>query len=715
MRKGKTRSLRGKIIRAIIAVVCLTLLCVGIISLIGANRITRTLSQSNEQMTQTSRTRSSSSMVVMTQTRLHELANSKAELADRMFYEFEEAVSNAATAAELLYANADSYSPRDVEPPHMENDGKLALQVLYATGVNPDDKEIKEEVRLLGNLQDMLYVINYNRPSIVSNYIATESGIMLQADYISAMKFDEAGNIMPLDAKARPWYVGAAESGSLFLTPVVEDLHTKRPTVMCGVPIYCDGVLKGVSGAGMYLDNVQAIVQDMDLGETGEACIVNQFGQVLFSSSHGSDLSLFYPGRDLINSGDTALRILATKATNHESGLLLLPMNNEYRYVAYAPMTTTGWSVFVILSRAEMDAPTAQLQSDLDRISSEASAEADQNVKSSMFLLLAVIAAALIASLIVSLKLSRRIVTPIVTLTEKVRAVEGDNLDFHWDLETGDETQMLASSFESLTERMKSYIIDIKSITAEKERIGTELALATRIQADALPSVFPPFPDRHEFDLYAIMDPAKEVGGDFYDFFLIDDDHLCMVIADVSGKGIPAALFMMVSKTILQNTAMLGLSPAEVLSRTNNALCTNNQVEMFVTTWVGILEISTGKITAANAGHEYPALMRSGAFSLLKDKHGFVLGGIEGAKYTEYELQLKPGDKLFVYTDGVPEATDSELRMFGTERLLDVLNKDPGASPEQILNNVRSALDAFVQDAEQFDDLTMLCLEYKGT
>jgi sigma-B regulation protein RsbU (phosphoserine phosphatase) len=229
-----------------------------------------------------------------------------------------------------------------------------------------------------------------------------------------------------------------------------------------------------------------------------------------------------------------------------------------------------------------------------------------------------------------------------------------------------------------------------------------------------LPSTFPAFPDRREFDIYASMDPAKEVGGDFYDFFLVDEDHLCLLIADVSGKGIPAALFMMASMIILANNAMMGKSPAQILADTNGAICANDREEMFVTVWLGILELSTGKLTAANAGHEYPALQKAGGrFELLKDKHGFVIGGMAGARYKEYELQLEPGDKLFVYTDGVPEATDAANELFGTERMLAALNEDPAAAPEQILEQVRRAVDGFVKDAEQFDDLTMLCIEYR--
>ena len=267
----------------------------------------------------------------------------------------------------------------------------------------------------------------------------------------------------------------------------------------------------------------------------------------------------------------------------------------------------------------------------------------------------------------------------------------------------------------NIARRGRDMVVTQHEKDVKSARIESELNLASSIQADMLPNIYPAFPDRPEFDIYATMNPAKEVGGDFYDFFLVDDDHLCMVMADVSGKGVPAALFMMASKIILANNAMMGKSPAQILTDTNAAICSNNREEMFVTVWLGILEISTGKLTAANAGHEYPAIKyANGGFELLKDKHGFVIGGMEGLKYKEYELTLEPGSKIFLYTDGVPEATDSESRMFGTERMLAALNSDGTASPENTLKNIRAAVDGFVKDAEQFDDLTMLCAEYKG-
>ena len=320
-------------------------------------------------------------------------------------------------------------------------------------------------------------------------------------------------------------------------------------------------------------------------------------------------------------------------------------------------------------------------------------------------------------------RIDRTMVKPITTIAEAGQEYTGKRqsgamvtdcfkrLDIH----TGDEIENLKLVMANMEESINDYLENLTRVTAEKERIGAELSLATNIQASMLPHIFPAFPTRSEFDIYASMDPAKEVGGDFYDYFLIDDDHLCMVIADVSGKGVPAALFMMASKIILQSVAMMDYSPAEILRRANDTICSNNEAEMFVTVWLGIMEISTGKLTAANAGHEFPALRKPNEkFELYKDKHGFVIGGMEGVRYKEYEIQLEPGSKLFVYTDGVAEATSAEKELYGTERMIDALNADPNAAPQQILRNVRASVDGFVKDAEQFDDLTMLCVEYKG-
>ena len=329
----------------------------------------------------------------------------------------------------------------------------------------------------------------------------------------------------------------------------------------------------------------------------------------------------------------------------------------------------------------------------------------------------------LLASLVGTMIMRRTVVAPINKMEKAAREysenrrTEPSSKLFFQDLNinSGDELENLARTMKGMETEMGIYVSDLTKITAERERIRTELQLANRIQQDMLPSEFPAFPDRNEFDIFATMIPAKEVGGDFYDFFLIDEDHLGLVIADVSGKGIPGALLMMASKIIIGSKALDGKKPAEILADTNNIICNNNKEEMFVTVWLGILEISTGVLRAANAGHEKPVLIHAdGTVEVIRDKRGFVIGGMEGMKYPEYELKLEPGAKLFLYTDGVPEATNAKLEMFGMERLETVLQEDPAVNPERILENMHNAVEIFVDGNERFDDTTMLCIEYRG-
>ncbi len=281
-------------------------------------------------------------------------------------------------------------------------------------------------------------------------------------------------------------------------------------------------------------------------------------------------------------------------------------------------------------------------------------------------------------------------------------------------IKSRNEVGVLAESFSYMASEIDRYIGEVRTVTAEKERIDAELDMAAGIQLSQLPRNFPVFPERTEFDIFASMTPAKEVGGDFYDFFLIDDNRLALVIADVSGKGVPAALFMMSSKMLINNYALFGGTPAEIISEVNGRVCENNADNMFVTVWLGILEISTGKMTCCNAGHEYPVIKRAGSgFELVNDKHGLFVGTMPGIRYTDYEIQLDKGDTLFVYTDGVPEATNAAEELFGNERMLAALNSAPEGCPlDELLQTVKEHVDRFVGDAPQFDDLTMLAIRY---
>lgn len=281
-------------------------------------------------------------------------------------------------------------------------------------------------------------------------------------------------------------------------------------------------------------------------------------------------------------------------------------------------------------------------------------------------------------------------------------------------LDTGDEIQILYEAFADMAEKIDRYVKDIARIAGEKERIGAELAIATQIQADMLPSIFPAFPGRNEIDIYAVMQPAKEVGGDFYDFFLINGHMLAAVIADVSGKGVPAALFMVIARTLIKNHAELQESPAEIFENVNRQLCEGNREGFFVTAWLGILDLRTGKTDYVNAGHNPPLLLRAdGEVCWLRTVSGFVLAGMEEMDYRQDSFYMEPGDRLFLYTDGVTESRNKSDELYGEERLLGAMEGCRGFSVQHSVERLMLELTAFAGGAEQFDDITMLEVEYR--
>ena len=312
----------------------------------------------------------------------------------------------------------------------------------------------------------------------------------------------------------------------------------------------------------------------------------------------------------------------------------------------------------------------------------------------------------------------RRIVVPVQQLSEAalnmVEHLEDGNSP-ELVVKHEDELRELADSFATMYREVGAYIAKLETVTAEKVRIGAELDVAAKIQSSMLPCIFPAFPDRNEFDIYATMDPAKEVGGDFYDFFMVDADHLAFVVADVSGKGVPAALFMVIGKTLIKDHTGLHDDLGEVFTEVNNILCASNSEEMFITAFEGVLNLKTGELRYVNAGHEIPFLCRKGGvFEPYKVRAGFVLAGMQGIRYRAGSIQLEPGDKVFQYSDGIPEAINSEKAPYGMKRLESVLAKNSEKAPSELLPLVKADVDAFVGDADQFDDITMLCIEFKG-
>ena len=639
----------------------------------------------------------------------------QAYIADDLFADVKSDVLSLQSFATELFKHADSLPAARVAPPMNAQEGTACAQRVSEEGADPTESEL---LGIVANMSDFMISMYENSDKMSSCFIGTADGHMVLVNDRPRTFMSEDGTALTLDIRNRPWYIKAAATGNIVFTGVEIDAYTDTPMVECAAPVYRDGELVAVVAADIYLSSISDYV-DTTSSEQSFICVINEKGQLLFSPSSMEQLKTYRSanGPDLRESENKDFANFVTKAMTENTGVVLMKIGERDYYLCGVPMPNMGWAVLSVVDKEYTDLPTTMMLAQYDDINKEALELYEQGSTASLQTFIVLMVAIILMAILAALILAARIVKPVERMTQRLNML-GENKDI-FEMEdvyrTGDEIEILAESFAKLSKRARDYIVQITTITAEKERIGTELALATRIQADMLPNIYPAFPDRKEFDIYATMDPAKEVGGDFYDFFLVDEDHLCMVMADVSGKGVPAALFMMASKIILANNAMIGKSPAQILTDTNAAICSNNREEMFVTVWLGILELTTGKLTAANAGHEYPVLKKSdGTFELYKDKHGFVIGGMDGVRYKEYELTLEPGSKLFLYTDGVPEATAADDEQFGTERMVNALNLDPSAAPEQILKNVRKAVDEFVKEAEQFDDLTMLCLEYNG-
>ena len=644
-------------------------------------------------------------------------AEMAAMLADDLFVRLSSTVQILADNAENLLQTPELYSARPFALPDASMEGKISLQLVGETNRMPEDPAVLEKLSLLANLSDVMTAL-YRNAGTSSVYIAVPEGYMLCVDDKSDSRIDEQGNVLTIPIRERPWYLGAAQSNSIFFTDVLKDTFTGEIGITCTIPIRQDGRLIAVAAADLFLDQMEEAVSNS--GDVVHyTCIINNQGHVVFSPQNQGTLRARTAEEavDLRSSEQADLAAFVRDALNGVTGVRELDLDGDRVYLAGAPVKTLGWAVVSVVDKAATERPTIMMQEQFDSTLNEAATIYNKNLDRSKQTIIVLILLILIMGLTAGDRLSRRIVRPLEHMTNRVRSLGGKNLQFRMEEEyrTGDEIEVLAESFSALSAKTLQYVDQVKRVTAEKERIGAELTMANAIQRSQLPRLFPPFPNRHEFNLFATMKPAKEVGGDFYDFFMVDNDHVALVMADVSGKGVPAALFMMVTRMLIKSRLQSGESVAEALTNVNRQLCENNELGYFVTVWLAVLEISTGKGVAVNAGHEHPVLRRSdGKYELVLYRHSLAVAAMDGVRFRQHEFQLCPGDSFFVYTDGVTEATNGEHELFGTDRMLEALNKEPDAEPDQLLKNVMDDIHRFMDGEDQFDDITMMCLKYNG-
>jgi sigma-B regulation protein RsbU (phosphoserine phosphatase) len=386
-------------------------------------------------------------------------------------------------------------------------------------------------------------------------------------------------------------------------------------------------------------------------------------------------------------------------------------------FIAFAPIESSGWSFAAAFAADDVVAPAAQNKADISKITEEKTSYLQGQMLSTM-LLMAVSIVVLLAAVVYSgRRLSRRFVAPISELADGVREIASGNLDKKLDITTGDEIEHLAICFNSMTDELKAYIDNLSKATAEREKAAAELSVARNIQLGALPQDF--LTAYQEFQINAAMDAAKGVGGDFYDFYMTDENHLVITIADVSGKGIPAALYMMRAKTTLKNMVLRAKNAADFadcMKMANRELCRENEEMMFVTAFMARLDLTTGELVYVNGGHNPPLVQADGKFCYLQQARKHMMLGInEDEMYEAHSLAMQPGDIIFLYTDGVTEAMNEAEELYSEERLQATLNRQTSKDVKEILAAVRQDVNTYAGDAEQSDDITMLGLKFCGS
>ena len=715
-------SIKKQVLYLVLGCSILTLFVAGGIALYGLFDIKSDAVQVGKEIGNTAAEKSSEALKKITLAGLTGLVHERSNRIDVFFDDMIWEVKVLSNEMNNILQNPQDYSSRRVFEPDRMNGGKIIPQLQYRDGVNR--AALAEEIGLTANIQDFQIRFFDDDDTVGGIYVASVNGFNITVDKSSDRRVDENNNPVANDYSGRSWYQKAMQEQKVCFSDIFVDARGRGFGISCAAPYYNSaGEIAGIVGEGKFLATISKIVKQTTIGDSGIAFVMNnKTGQILFTSkdegifkrdgdeNFDNDISLF-------DNEDAALVAVTKKMAAGETGLDLVKIDGVSCYLAYTLLKNEDWSFGVAIREDEVTAPA-----DLNKEVIEQSTENFVSVlnNSIKMMIFAIIAAFVVIIALIPLagkKVAEAVTKPLMILTDGVREIASGNLDKKLEIHTGNEIEHLAVCFNAMTDELKTYMENLTKITAEKERIATELNVAKDIQQGMLPKNFD-F-GRKDFEIFATMNAAKEVGGDFYDFYLLDENHLAITVADVSGKGIPASLFMVISKTVLKNFATFATNPDDfsaVVACANNQLCQNNEEMMFVTVFFGVLEISTGKFTYVNGGHNPPLVYhaKENRAEFLKVKKNFVLGAMEDMNFTQQEIQLENGDLIFAYTDGVNEAMNIDHEEYTSEKLLEFMNKtDCTANLTEILKSVRADVAEHVGKAEQSDDITMLALRIK--
>ena len=656
------------------------------------------------------------------QKRLKEVVQTRAEI----FYEGIRFAQNDITylserVSDIL-KNPQNYPPRILPISNYEKVTSKTPYVhlspnLMKNGVSDD---ISAEIRLLSNIADLQKTLSNYYDSI---FIGSEKGytimlhVMPNDDDITPLSKEPLIN--SYDPREKIWYkLGMAEKKPVFTEIYISTKGT--PCFSYVMPYYDAQGIAGVLGVDVNLSGIQSVVENSAINEGEANFILGSKGEILFSTEKSGVLAFGGLNEDLRESAEEDIANAAKRMVAGENDIVPIKLEGKEYFLAFAPVPESGFSFATIVDKNSIIQPAVDAKNrNLERM--------EKFRQSIALTFLAFLAGAGIFLFILlkmfakgSGKLAEKFSRPILELTAGVKEISDGNLDKKFAIKTDNEIEDLAICMNAMTDELKKEMARVERVTAEKERAMTDILVAANIQRDMLPNMFPAFPQREEFDIFAMMKAAREVGGDFYDFYLVDDDKLAVIIADVEGKGVPAALFMVIVKTLLKNFVTMIKNPEELsgaVKVVNDKLCENNDQNLFATVFVGILEISTGKFTYVNAGQNPPLFYKKSEknYSFLPpSKERTPLGIDKGIFFSTDTINFAAGDKIFLCTDGITDALDKNNDGFGKTRLCDTLNKNISASVTETVKNLDAEIKNFVGNSEQSDDITMIALEYFG-
>ena len=725
-------SIRCRVLLLLMVSVFAVLLAVGAVAFYGLHNSKSAMTRQSENMGGFLAESMGNQMAKQTKARLQEVTIAKAQHLERELHIVGEDLKYMAEAMQIIMTSPEHYRSRTLPDTRQEPDILSGTPYIHyspkllASGI---DDDLRDEIALASNFADVLVPMSKSYSGYrTSLYAGSRKGYFIGVDI--GPSDDGKASIFPspalreqflekFDPRERFWY----KLGEQADKPVYSDLYRGADghmSVTCAMPYYDQDGFAGVVGIGYSVDDLYHVLVESAVGQTGISFVLDSNGQVVFSSEGEGILAASPETLDIreLSEQEPSIAEAARHMSAGETGVTSVTMDDEDYYLAYAPLESVGWSFGILIDSREVITPVEEVKNAVLLQMGEFQAIVQQIFTESLLRVALVLLPLLLLLIYASGFMAVRLTKPLRLLTERVKEIAAGNFKTKISINTGDEIENLANCFNTMTDDLQHYTDNLAQIAAEKERNLTELAVAAQIQQDMLPNHFPAFPERHDFSIFAVMDPAKDVGGDFYDYYIIGERYLVITIADVSGKGVPAALFMAKSQSVLKNCVLGTKNPenlGRILEKANHELCQHNEATMFITVLMGVLDLQSGHFTYADGGHCPPLLEHAGNVDFLPLQKSCALGLMD-MSYGQQSIDLAPGDSLFLYTDGVSEAMNPEGQLFTEERIKETLNSLPkGQNPEELLPRMQASIRKYADTAEQSDDITMLGLRYYGS